>query len=161
MDKMTLTIEDQKLLHSYVTDGKGYRTVLISVCPDCEYEEWDDPDYTSRAHFPDLTGKLFGDREMWFRFRLWVARNHMPEYWADRSIFLFSDNARFCSLLCQFLRLPDTVREFGEMECKWCSGTGQARFREWVNCTCQTCNGTGRIPTPWAAHVKKEMEDAT
>ena len=113
-----MTEADHRLVHAYVTDGKEYRSVLTSVCPDCEYEEWDDPDYSTRQHFPDLTAKLFED-DLYEAFEY-----HAGNAWAATGTkqflipWLFSDYARFCTLFVEFLRLPETVREFG-----WEEGT--------------------------------------
>ena len=126
---------------------------------DCEQ---DNPDYSSRAHFPDLTGKLFGDERMWLAFTDFLDDKWEMEVEISAFQFipwLFSDYARFVTLFAEFLRLPETVREFGWEECKGCEAGYAIRKvghrLEGTTDRCQTCNGTGKILRPWAKLVEE------
>ena len=150
-----MTEGDNQLIHAYVTDGKEYRSVLTSVCPDCEYEEWDNPDYSTRQHFPDLTDKLFGDERMYEAFEY-----HAGNAWAATGTkqflipWLFSDYARFVALFAEFLRLSSTIGEFGTEPCPRLKWTADKHACANETIKCEPCY-SGKILKPWAKLVEE------
>jgi len=124
-----------RLIHSYVEpercwhkhDPKNVDECLLckNAFQDTNGEpydcEQDNPDYSSRAHFPDLTGKLFGDERMWFAFTDFLDDKWEMEVEISAFQFipwLFSDFSRFCSLFAEFLCLDETREEFGIIKCE-------------------------------------------
>jgi len=120
---------------------------------DCEQ---DNPDYSSRAHFPDLTGKLFGDERMWLAFTDFLDDKWEMEVEISAFQFipwLFSDFSRFYSLFAEFLCLDETREEFGIIKCE----DNMVAYPHCVRPSCN-CNGTGKVLTPWALYVKEIKE---
>lgn len=172
-----------KLIHAYVTDGKGcwherldntqrYRVPSPCVCGKQytskknlkHHIETANPDYFTRKHFPDLKDKLFGDKRMYEAFYFSTVTKYFSETGkimnpittVDFTAFLFLDYTRFCILFCDFLRLPETIEEFGWEECceETCIG-GVVMHENGKDVKCIECNGTGRIPKSWAVLAKE------
>jgi hypothetical protein len=75
--------------------------------------------YDSPDHFARFTGRLFENKEMWKAFwkHLWFKEDTPQMYDYEFVAWLFSDRTRFVTLFAEFLRLPETRREFGWEEC--------------------------------------------
>jgi len=144
-----MTPDQNKLIHAYVTDGKGeWRDIADSSCFYCGCTFPTNPSYSAPDNFRVLTEKLFGD-EMWDRF-FWDVRNrHTPTVGsAEHTLYLFSDYSRFCSLFAKFLCLDSTIEEFGYMECEYhydCSVKGKDQCPYDYE-----CKGFGKRKKPWA-----------
>jgi hypothetical protein len=157
-----MTETDNRLIHAYVTDGGCWHEWKPSDPVDDFYNiDYDsmNPDYSSRAHFPDLTAKLFGDERMWEAFVEWS----IDEYWGEEPScgyipWLFSDYDRFVTLFARFLRLPETVREFGWYWCPDKDFNPDGMCVTDINLDCPIeggCNYTGQVPTAWAKLVEE------
>lgn len=151
-----------KLIHAYVTDGKDgrYLDVPIFACPNCDYVEWDKIDYSTPDNFKSLTDKLFGDpTQMWERFYLsGFYYDKESVYDLEYVAYLFSNYSRFCALFAEFLRLEDTVDEFGWEECpEYSISVGNTRCSQHTN-ECPACNHIDKRLKPWAVLVK-DAED--
>jgi hypothetical protein len=168
---MTLDQINQ-LLHAYVTDGACWHEFneYPRHCSKCgEFIDSStlpvpSPSYSAPDNFEVLTDKLFGDEKIWLDFYLWAGEQFGKEYFlpiekwvkveADLAAWLFLDWSRFCSLFASFLYLPETIDEFGYMECPHCEGTGW----ESPSFNCKDCNGSGKILKQWAI-LAKEIKD--
>jgi len=157
-----------QLIHAYVTEGACWHEFSIHPLKDDNTFDWHHcrfcgmsegdlkigedirPDYSTPDNFKKLTDKLFGDERMYEAFEY-----HAGTAWANSGThqymmqWLFSDYARFVALFAEFLRLPETVREFGYKECS-------CKSRGWDIAKCHQCNGTGKILRPWAKLVEEE-----
>lgn len=170
-----LTEADQRLIHAYVTEGGCWHTFRgpynhpeLYICDHCKKsyaEVGSNPDYSTRQHFPDLTGKLFGD-EMWNKFyhSTYTQQKFVMEWASNYTRWLFSDYTRFVALFAEFLRLESTVMEFGKIDChhkkEWprTAKDGGSTFFCELECNkqdIQSCNGTGKILKPWAKLVEE------
>jgi hypothetical protein len=116
-------------------------------------EEYTGQDFSRPDHFARLTGKLFKQEELWDEFcegyahGVWEKERKIDFYpW-----LLSPDDqlryTRFVTLFAEFLRLPETVEEFGREEI--CS-----EFNRWHNpCPpfCDKCDdGSGKVLSAWA-----------
>lgn len=110
------------------------------------------PDYSTPVHFEKLKDKLFGDYNLWYAFTFWAYTRKctLPDKDAYYRWILL-DWSRFCSLFCTFLRLPETIGEFGYTECE----DSMVAYPHCVRSSCD-CHGTGRILKPWARLAGEE-----
>lgn len=125
---------------------------------------YDSPDYFAR-----FTGKLFEQERMYHQFEIFLFRKYPTEHgyaiadcqtgWVSNNFipWLFSDRTRFVTLFAEFLRLPETVREFGWEECPNCEQGYAIRKvghrMEGTTDRCQFCDGTGKVLSDWAREV--------
>lgn len=166
-----MTIDQvMRLIHAYVEPEKcyhewefihpnfpkGIRPWKCTICGELSWDKEPNPDYSTRAHFQDLTDKLFEDERMYDDFEGWVANEYNELHCTGISkhfvVWLFSDYSRFCSLFAKFLQLPGTVEEFGKEECRLCQGRGTYAAGSGYD-PCPKCGSTGKILKPWAAMV--------
>ena len=137
-----------RLLHAYVEPDGCWHELMHTRCKKCGITEpIPNPDYSTPVHFKRLTDKLLNDLPMWKSFYAHCANDG----W-----YLFQDWERFCYLFSEFLRLPETVEEFGWEECE-CKGE-PIRGDKLV--WCLKCNGTGKILKPWAKMVKEDGDES-
>lgn len=107
--------------------------------------------YDSPDHFARFTRRLFENKEMWDKYYQYAFKRYLNSETHNTFVpWLFSDRTLFTSLFAEFLRLDETVEEFGREEI--CS-----EFNRWHNpCPpfCDKCDdGSGKVLSAWAREV--------
>ena len=163
-----MTEADQRLIHAYVEPEGCWHEWIAHSKHELSYRGWymcrwcgeerlshvipasfPYPDYSLPDNWTKLKNKLFGDERMWLAFTDFLDDKWEMEVEIAAFQFipwLFSDYARFVALFAEFLRLEETVREFGWIICDG----GQVSYPYCLRRNGCDCNGTGKILTPWA-----------